>query len=200
MAEKTIFQRIIDKEIPAKIIFEDDDCLAFHDIAGQAPVHVLVIPKRPIESIATIADTDAELMAHMLLVIRDLARQLNLDHGYRVVAELRSRRRPVGRPSPFSLARRPQNDLATRLNHVALVWREFRKFGLFCGFPVRILVATRLTTEYSVTKSGEYRSRAQSRHTQFPATSSCQVSLLNSFSDEATMIMIQFIDARTAKL
>ena len=46
MAEKNIFQRIIDKEIPAKIIFEDDQCLAFHDIAGQAPTHVLIIPKR----------------------------------------------------------------------------------------------------------------------------------------------------------
>ena len=47
MAEKTIFQRIIDKEIPAKIIFEDDRCLAFHDVAAQAPTHVLVIPKQP---------------------------------------------------------------------------------------------------------------------------------------------------------
>jgi histidine triad (HIT) family protein len=85
MAEKTIFQRIIDKEIPAKIIFEDDECLAFHDIAGQAPVHVLVIPKCPIQSVATLADADAKLMGHMLLVIRDLAQQLKLEHGYRVV-------------------------------------------------------------------------------------------------------------------
>jgi histidine triad (HIT) family protein len=85
MAEKTIFQRIIDKEIPAKIIFEDDQCLAFHDIAGQAPVHVLIIPKRPIESVATIADSDAALLAHMWLVIRDLAKQLDLGQGYRVV-------------------------------------------------------------------------------------------------------------------
>ena len=85
MAEKTIFQRIIDKEIPAKIIFEDDQCVAFHDIAAQAPIHVLIIPKRPIVSIATIADGDAELVAHMWIVIRDLARQLKLDRGYRVV-------------------------------------------------------------------------------------------------------------------
>jgi histidine triad (HIT) family protein len=85
MAEKTIFQRIIDKEIPAKIIFEDDQCLAFHDIAGQAPVHVLVIPKRPIESVAAIADSDADLLAHMWIVIRDLANQLGLEKGYRVV-------------------------------------------------------------------------------------------------------------------
>jgi histidine triad (HIT) family protein len=85
MADKTIFQRIIDKEIPAKIIFEDDRCLAFHDIAAQAPVHVLVIPKRPIVSVATLEDDDVDLMGHMLLVIRDLARQLKLDQGYRVV-------------------------------------------------------------------------------------------------------------------
>jgi histidine triad (HIT) family protein len=85
MAEKTIFQRIIDKEIPARIAYEDDQCLAFHDVAPQAPTHVLVIPKRPIASVAAIADDDADLIAHLWLVIRDLANQLNLDGGYRVV-------------------------------------------------------------------------------------------------------------------
>jgi histidine triad (HIT) family protein len=85
MADKTIFQRIIDKEIPAKIIFEDDRCLAFHDVAPQAPTHVLVIPKQPIVSVATVADSDAGLIAHIWLVIRDLAKKLNLDGGYRVV-------------------------------------------------------------------------------------------------------------------
>jgi histidine triad (HIT) family protein len=85
MAEKTIFQRIIEKEIPARIIFEDDQCLAFHDVAAQAPTHVLVIPKRPIESIATLADQDADVISHIWLVIRDLANTLKLDGGYRVV-------------------------------------------------------------------------------------------------------------------
>jgi histidine triad (HIT) family protein len=85
MANKTIFQRIIDREIPAKIIFEDDRCLAFHDVAPQAPTHVLVIPKKPIESIDGVGDDDAELVAHLCLVIRDLARQLQLEKGYRVV-------------------------------------------------------------------------------------------------------------------
>jgi histidine triad (HIT) family protein len=85
MAEKTIFQRIIDKEIPAKIVYEDDQCLAFHDIAGQAPTHVLVIPKRPIASVAAIGDGDAELIGHIWLVIRDLAKKLELNGGYRVV-------------------------------------------------------------------------------------------------------------------
>ncbi len=86
MAEKTIFQRIIDKEIPAKIIYEDERCLAFHDVAPQAPTHVLVIPKRPITSVATLADDDAALVGHMWMVIRNLAKELKLENGYRVVA------------------------------------------------------------------------------------------------------------------
>jgi histidine triad (HIT) family protein len=85
MATKTIFQKIIDKEVPAKILYEDDRCLAFHDVAPQAPVHVLVIPKKPIVSVAAIEDGDADLIAHLWLVVRDLAKQLKVDAGYRVV-------------------------------------------------------------------------------------------------------------------
>ena len=81
----TIFKRIADHEIPADIIYEDDQCLAFRDIAPQAPTHVLVIPKREIASVAALADSDAALVAHMWLVIRDLARKLKLEGGYRVV-------------------------------------------------------------------------------------------------------------------
>ena len=85
MADKSIFQRIIDKEIPAKIVYEDDRCLAFHDVAPQAPTHILVIPKRPILSVATIEDGDAELIAHLWVVIRNIAKEQKLDRGYRVV-------------------------------------------------------------------------------------------------------------------
>jgi histidine triad (HIT) family protein len=85
VAAKTIFQKIIDKEIPANIVFEDDRCMAFHDVAPQAPVHVLVIPKKPIVSVATMEDADAPLIAHLWVVIRNLAVQLGLDGGYRVV-------------------------------------------------------------------------------------------------------------------
>jgi histidine triad (HIT) family protein len=85
MPEQTIFQRIIDKEIPARIVYEDDQCLAFHDVAPQAPTHILVIPKRPIASMNEIDDTDADLLAHIWLVIRNIAREQNLDRGYRVV-------------------------------------------------------------------------------------------------------------------
>ncbi len=80
----TIFKRIIDREIPADIVYEDDRCLAFRDISPQAPTHVLVIPKREIASVDALTDADSELVAHLWLVIRDVARQLNLA-GYRVV-------------------------------------------------------------------------------------------------------------------
>ena len=80
-----LFCKIVERKIPAKIVYEDDRCLAFHDVAPQAPTHVLVIPKQPIASLAALADSDADLLAHLWLVIRDLAKQLQLDRGYRVV-------------------------------------------------------------------------------------------------------------------
>ena len=86
MSEKTIFKRIIDGEIPANIVFEDEHCLAFHDVAPQAPVHVLLIPRKEIRSLAEIEVEDAALLGHMMLVIRILARQLDLKAGFRVVA------------------------------------------------------------------------------------------------------------------
>lgn len=86
MAEKTIFKRIIDGEIPAKIVYQDDRCLAFHDIAPQAPTHVIVIPKKEIASLAQVVPEDAALMGHLIVVIGELARTLKLDEGYRVIA------------------------------------------------------------------------------------------------------------------
>jgi histidine triad (HIT) family protein len=85
MAEKTIFKRIIDGEIPARIVYQDDQCMAFHDIAPQAPTHVIVIPKKEIPSLNHIANEDAPLVGHLLVVIRELAKELKLDGGYRVV-------------------------------------------------------------------------------------------------------------------
>jgi histidine triad (HIT) family protein len=86
MSQKTIFQRIIDREIPADIIYDDELCLAFRDIAPQAPVHVLVIPKKPIVSLDDLSDSDKQLIGHLHAVVRDLARQLGLTGGYRVVS------------------------------------------------------------------------------------------------------------------
>jgi len=85
MSGKTIFKRIIDKEIPAKILFEDELCLAFHDIGPQAPTHVLVIPKQEISSLSAAGSEDAALLGHLLLVVKKLAEQLGLAGGYRVV-------------------------------------------------------------------------------------------------------------------
>jgi histidine triad (HIT) family protein len=85
MSGKTIFQRIIDREIAADIVFEDDRCLAFRDISPQAPTHVLLVPKKVIASFDDLAESDAPLLGHMLLVIRKIAGNLGLDGGYRVV-------------------------------------------------------------------------------------------------------------------
>ncbi|MBC8117849.1 MAG: histidine triad nucleotide-binding protein [Candidatus Saccharimonas sp.] len=81
----TIFQKIIDREIPADIVYEDDQSLAFRDIHPQAPTHVLIIPKRRIPSLATATDEDAALLGHLLLVARKLAGQFGLTNGYRAV-------------------------------------------------------------------------------------------------------------------
>ncbi|WP_417385705.1 histidine triad nucleotide-binding protein [Gimesia sp.] len=83
--EKTIFKKIIDREIPADIIYEDELCLAFNDVNPQAPVHVLVIPKQEIPSIAHLQDSDQELVGHLLLTVGKLAKKLGLDSGYRTI-------------------------------------------------------------------------------------------------------------------
>jgi histidine triad (HIT) family protein len=83
----SIFKRIIDREIPADIVYEDDQCLAFRDVAPKAPTHVLVIPKREIASVDDLDSAeDAALLGHLWLVIRRLGRELGVaESGYRVV-------------------------------------------------------------------------------------------------------------------
>ncbi len=82
---QTLFQRIIAREIPAKIAHEDDLCIAIHDIQPQAPVHLLIIPKRPIARINEAVAADQALLGHLLLTAQALARQLNLTAGFRIV-------------------------------------------------------------------------------------------------------------------
>jgi len=85
MADKTVFKRIIDREVPAEIVYEDEFCLAFRDIAPKAPVHVLLIPKQEIPSAGDLQDADQALAGHLLLAAGKLARQLELNNGYRLV-------------------------------------------------------------------------------------------------------------------
>ncbi|MBN2453501.1 MAG: histidine triad nucleotide-binding protein [Candidatus Omnitrophica bacterium] len=81
-----IFCKIAGKKIPSKIVFEDDEVMAFEDINPKAPLHLLVIPKRHIEKVSDIADSDAGLMGKLVLTARDLARKNGLnDSGYRIV-------------------------------------------------------------------------------------------------------------------
>jgi len=81
----TIFEKIIARQVPAKIIWEDDDAVAFHDVNPQAPVHVLIVPKRVVPRLADARDEDRVLLGKLLLVARDLAKTLELSNGYRVV-------------------------------------------------------------------------------------------------------------------
>ncbi|MDJ0702602.1 MAG: histidine triad nucleotide-binding protein [Leptolyngbyaceae cyanobacterium MO_188.B28] len=85
MSEETIFSKIIRKEIPANIVYEDDQCLAFRDINPQAPTHILVIPKKNIPMLGDAAPEDKELLGHLLLTVKDIAKQVGLENGYRVV-------------------------------------------------------------------------------------------------------------------
>lgn len=81
----TIFGKIARKEMPAKIIMEDDDTLAFHDVSPQAPVHFLVIPKKPITMLQNVKEEDEMLLGKLLLTAAKAAQKMNLKDGYRVV-------------------------------------------------------------------------------------------------------------------
>lgn len=82
---ETIFSKIIRREIPANIIYEDDLALAFKDIQPQAPVHILVIPKKPIPKLADATPEDTALLGHLLLTVKHVAEAAGLQDGYRVV-------------------------------------------------------------------------------------------------------------------
>jgi len=82
---KTLFEKIVAREIPAQIVFEDDLVLAFRDINPQAPTHVLIVPKQPIPRIAEATPDDQKLLGHLLLKAAEVAKQLNLPNGYRLV-------------------------------------------------------------------------------------------------------------------
>jgi histidine triad (HIT) family protein len=84
-APKTIFQKIADQEISAKLIHADELCVAFHDIAPQAPTHVLVVPRKPLPRVGEASAEDQALLGHLLLTAAKLARDLGLARGFRIV-------------------------------------------------------------------------------------------------------------------
>lgn len=87
----TIFKKIIDREIPAKIVFEDEKCLAFRDINPKAPVHILIVPKKEIPTLQDVQDEDAALMGHILTCIPKIATAEKIAaDGYRVIVNCRS--------------------------------------------------------------------------------------------------------------
>lgn len=81
----TIFSKIINREIPADIVYEDDLCLAFRDVNPQAPVHILVIPKKSIAKLIDATDDDQALIGHLILVASRIAEQQGISDAFRLV-------------------------------------------------------------------------------------------------------------------
>ncbi|MCG8394428.1 MAG: histidine triad nucleotide-binding protein [Pseudomonadales bacterium] len=84
-SEPSIFTRIINGEIPADILYEDEDCICIKDIAPKAPTHLLIIPRRPIPRLADAGEADKALLGHLMLKVGDIARQVGVDEAFRVV-------------------------------------------------------------------------------------------------------------------
>ena len=85
MTKPSVFSQIIAGEVPAKRIFEDDQCIVIEDRSPQAPTHLLIIPRKPLVSVADVRPEDAPLMGHLLWVAAELARKLNLEDGFRLI-------------------------------------------------------------------------------------------------------------------
>ncbi|GIX22062.1 MAG: histidine triad nucleotide-binding protein [Gammaproteobacteria bacterium] len=86
MSDKTIFAKIIDGEIPADKVYEDEQVLAFKDVNPQAPIHILIIPKKPIRTVNDLEEADAPLVGRLFLVAKQLAARLGVaENGYRLV-------------------------------------------------------------------------------------------------------------------
>ena len=81
----TLFKKIIDREIPADIVYEDDDCLVFKDINPAAPIHLLIIPKKQIEKVADAESIDKDILGHLILVAGNVARDLGVEDSFRLV-------------------------------------------------------------------------------------------------------------------
>jgi len=97
MIQDNLFLKIINRQIPADIVFEDDQCLAFRDIDPQAPTHVLIIPRKVIPTHADLKEEDIALLGHLHLVAASLAHQLGVQDGYRIVINCKE---PAGQTVP----------------------------------------------------------------------------------------------------
>jgi len=85
MTEETIFSKIINKELPSEIVFENDNVIAIQDIAPKAPVHLLIMPKKPIRDIQSAEPGDLELIGECIAVAQQLAKEYNIEDGYRLL-------------------------------------------------------------------------------------------------------------------
>ena len=83
--DKTIFQKIIDKEIQSEILYEDDLCVVIKDIAPKAPVHLLVIPKKLITKLSESSDEDSQLLGHLMTIVKKMAKEFEIDDAFNVV-------------------------------------------------------------------------------------------------------------------
>lgn len=89
MAEKTLFEKIIEGQIPADIVYKDDVVTAFKDIAPKAPIHILIVTNKPIPSIAQCEDCDEAAMGHLFIVAKKIAKELNINEdGYRLIVNV----------------------------------------------------------------------------------------------------------------
>ena len=82
---KTLFEKIIDREIPAEIIYEDEIAIVIKDINPQAPTHLLIIPKKVIPKLSDSSDDDKNVLGHLMLIARDISNELGLDETFRLV-------------------------------------------------------------------------------------------------------------------
>ncbi len=85
VAEKTLFQKIMDREEPGDILYEDDQCVALRDINPQAPTHVLIVPRKPIPTLDALTEDDEALVGHLFLIAQKVAAEEGLSDGYRTV-------------------------------------------------------------------------------------------------------------------
>ena len=85
MASKTIFQKIIEKEITSEFIYEDDLCIVINDINPQAPLHLLIIPKKPLSKLSDAQEKDLNLLGHLMMIAGNMSRKFNVEDAFNIV-------------------------------------------------------------------------------------------------------------------